>query len=107
LLGGFAVGAYYAGHKITGLWIGFAGVICLLLLATLQIQQILISTDKIGPNDSEINEQRAYVSIEKFGVYNFRAESAAIFTYTSFNSGKLRLIMPKFMHGSEFLYRPD
>jgi hypothetical protein len=41
LLGGFSAAAWYAGHKIAGLWFGFAGAVCLLLLATLQIQRAI------------------------------------------------------------------
>jgi hypothetical protein len=39
LLGGLAVGSWYGGDKTVAVWVGFVGVICLVLTATLQVQQ--------------------------------------------------------------------
>jgi uncharacterized membrane protein len=50
LLGGFSAAAFYGGHKIAGLWLGFVGVVCFLLLATLQIQQAISDQLRESPN---------------------------------------------------------
>lgn len=55
LLGSVAVAEWYSGNKIVALWFGFAGVICFLLLATLQIQNILQASPTEG--------NRPYLSI--------------------------------------------
>jgi hypothetical protein len=39
LLSGLAVGAWYGGNKTFAVWVGFVGVICLVLTAALQLQQ--------------------------------------------------------------------
>lgn len=39
LLGGLAVGSWYGGDKTFAVWVGFLGLICLLLTGALQIQQ--------------------------------------------------------------------
>jgi hypothetical protein len=39
LLGGLAVGAWYGGDRTIAVWVGFVGIICLLLTAALQIQE--------------------------------------------------------------------
>jgi hypothetical protein len=46
LLGGIAVGAWYGGNRIAGLWLGFGGILCLLLIVVLQIQQAIL---KVSP----------------------------------------------------------
>jgi hypothetical protein len=43
LLGGIAGNAWYGGNRVLALWLGFAGVVCFLLVATLQIQRSLSS----------------------------------------------------------------
>jgi hypothetical protein len=44
LLGGLAGSAWYGGNKILGLWLAFAGAICLGLVFVLQIQQAIRKT---------------------------------------------------------------
>lgn len=39
LLGGLALSAWYGGNKTLAIWSGFAGLVCLLLLAALQVQE--------------------------------------------------------------------
>jgi hypothetical protein len=41
LLGGFAGNAWYGGNKSLALWLGFAGLICFLLVGTIQIQEAI------------------------------------------------------------------
>ncbi|MFZ0372192.1 MAG: hypothetical protein WAL39_02665 [Xanthobacteraceae bacterium] len=50
LLGGFAGTAWYGGNKILGLWLGFAGIVCFLLVGTIQIQQAISRTGPDGPS---------------------------------------------------------
>jgi hypothetical protein len=41
LLGGLAGSAWYDGNKTLGLWLAFAGMICLGVVVVLQIQQAI------------------------------------------------------------------
>ena len=58
----FAVGAWYGLDKSAGVWLGFSGFVCFLLLAALQIQQVISASDKLSAPDG-IVAQRAYVSV--------------------------------------------
>jgi hypothetical protein len=61
LFGCVAVGAWFAGSKILAVWTGFAGIVCLLLLAALQIQEQIVSAPAT-PDDSRI-QYRAYLRV--------------------------------------------
>src|ERR1017187_6825412 len=63
LIIGTAVGVYYGGSKITGLWIGFFGLVLLLLAATLQWQK-----NVSGEESAKIDPARAYVSVSDAGI---------------------------------------
>lgn len=59
-----AISAWFADHKIVGIWFGFAGFVCLLLLAALQIQESVdAETNRPSPTDAEVRQLRAYVSV--------------------------------------------
>jgi hypothetical protein len=70
LLVGIGAAIYWgSGSKLAGLWGGFVpGAIVLIIAAALQIQIFISKPDvaelPIGPSDSEINRQRAYVLVE-------------------------------------------
>lgn len=66
LLGGFAAGAWYAGHKSQGLWLSVSGLICFLLVVALQIQQHVWASDEARtaePRSPEAAAQRAYSAV--------------------------------------------
>jgi hypothetical protein len=67
LLGGFSAGAFYGGHKVAGVWLGFAGAVCFLLLAAIQIQEYIAGSPEVDP--AAIGS-RAYVSIESASIRN-------------------------------------
>lgn len=86
LLGGIAGSAWYAGDKILSLWLAFAGLICLLLVATIQIHQYLSKTKNLKPiSDTEalINattkaaelDQRPWVQVESFKIDFLKIEN--------------------------------
>jgi hypothetical protein len=66
LLGGISFNAWYSGSKLVALWTGFAGVICFLLLATVQWHQTILKSQAIppSPSEDEIKRQRAYVVLD-------------------------------------------
>lgn len=37
-----AIGAWFANQKIVGIWFGFAGILCLLLLAAIQLHESVL-----------------------------------------------------------------
>lgn len=63
LLGGIAGAAWYGGNKIFGLWAGFFGVICLLLVGVFQIQNAVLSSAERS-NSSEASEKRAFIILD-------------------------------------------
>jgi hypothetical protein len=71
ILGALVLGSavtiwYGVGSKNVAIWTGFAGVIILALGFSLHLQKIVWNSDAkpVGPADSEINRQRAYVLVE-------------------------------------------
>jgi hypothetical protein len=98
LLGGFAVGAIFSNHKVAGLWFGFFGVVCLLLLATLQIQAWLEEPKKeIG--ETEQARLRAYISLNaQLGFFGTEQPIAVQVTIT--NSGQTPANDVKSSHGA-------
>src|SRR6266851_3835286 len=57
----WAVGAWYGDNKILAIWLIFGGIICLLLLGTLQWQHIILE-GRSGKKVSDVAEtQRAFV----------------------------------------------
>jgi hypothetical protein len=58
----WAVGAWYGGHKIQAIWLAFAGVVCLLFLATLQWQHYIERADHPAPTVD--SPDRAWVAVE-------------------------------------------
>lgn len=58
LLGGFAVSAWYGGNKLLGLWLAFFGVVSLLLVVAIQLQQFISDEQSIIPDPD-----RPYISI--------------------------------------------
>jgi hypothetical protein len=70
LLGGVAVGAWYAGNKIFGLWVGFAGLICFLFVAALQVQQAITKHPISNANDAAVKQSRAYVFVDTIRTSN-------------------------------------
>ena len=92
LLGGFATAAWYGGNKTLGLWLTFAGLVCLLLTATIQIQQYLQTTNSIPkttdvPDKASVIAQRAYVSVSDAGISDFIGANAPTVTVTIKNTG--------------------
>jgi len=70
LLAGFAVGAWYGGNKGQALWYGFFGVVCLLLLITLQLQEAIRHDEPPSQKAGEAAtiQARAYVSVNDAGL---------------------------------------
>jgi hypothetical protein len=65
LLGSLAIGMWYGGgNKIAAIWIGFAGVVCFLLIAAVQMQDYVWKTEFKQPTHSEtdIIRLRAYIT---------------------------------------------
>jgi hypothetical protein len=52
----WAIGAWYGGNKYLSTWLIFGGVVCLLLLGTLQWQHAI---DKDGGRSADFEERRA------------------------------------------------
>lgn len=86
LLGGIAGNAWYAGDKILSLWLAFAGLICLLLVATIQIHQYLSKTENSKPisetealvnatNKATDFAQRPWVQVKSFSVDFLKIEN--------------------------------
>jgi hypothetical protein len=63
-----AVGAWFGDHKVFGIWSGFIGCVCLLLLAALQIQDSL--RDEPSQTDIAIKQARANVFVEDVQIIN-------------------------------------
>jgi hypothetical protein len=70
--GGFlfaiAVSAWFSDYKSTGIWFGFFGLVCFLLLAALQLQEHITSAQadaKSGPTEAEKRQLRAYITLTK------------------------------------------
>jgi hypothetical protein len=64
---GSAVTVWYgAGSKSVAIWIGFFGAVILALGFSINLQKIVLDWEAkpIGPTESEINRQRAYVLVE-------------------------------------------
>jgi hypothetical protein len=86
LLGGFSTVAFFGGYKITGLWLGFAGVVCLLLLATLQIQAIFRNSP--AASEAEQIRLRAYLSPVLAQAGDFGTERPTVVQITITNTGE-------------------
>jgi hypothetical protein len=83
----WAIGAWYGESKVLAIWLIFAGVVCLLLLGTLQWQHALeksgTNSDEISP--TEIAKSRAYVTVISSDLYfmpDGRAEARLVFKNT-------------------------
>ena len=74
IFGAIAVGAWFADKKILGVWFGFAGVVCLVLLITLQVDHGIREANKseaLSPEAAALRillaaqakSQRAWLSI--------------------------------------------
>jgi hypothetical protein len=61
-----AIGAWFAEHKLTGIWFGFSGAVCFLLLAALQLQEHELSSRDTNHPDAIAQKQlRAYIYLDK------------------------------------------
>jgi hypothetical protein len=71
ILGAIAVSAWFAGQRSVGIWFGFAGTICLLLLVALQAQDFVNRQDATPVQ--VINAQnRAYVNVSTAELTRFQ-----------------------------------
>jgi hypothetical protein len=59
-----AVSAWFAERRITGIWFGFAGVVCILLLAALQLHEHERSREANESGHKPDNPDRPWVSLE-------------------------------------------
>ena len=90
------ISAWFADHKITGLWFGFVGCVCILLLATLQIQNSLQETEPVSPETiaqrilaaAQAASQRAWLTIVPHLTSQIRAGSAIDIELITENVGK-------------------
>ncbi len=82
-----AISAWFADHKVIGVWFGFAGLVALLLLIALQIQES-IGPEQRSPLESEMVAQRAYLSAEQYTLENFVVGRTTRLRYVSVNTGK-------------------
>jgi hypothetical protein len=67
LLGALAVGAWYGGNKTLAIWSGFAGIVCFLLLAALQMQEVVSNEEasSAGGHDPAFRlDQRAWLGVD-------------------------------------------
>ena len=92
LLGGIAAAAWYGGDKILGLWLTFAGLVCLLLTATIQIQQNIRSTDSTKraadvQDKATVIAQRAFVSVSDADISDLSGGIAPTVSVTIKNTG--------------------
>jgi hypothetical protein len=61
-----AIGAWFAEHKLTGIWFGFFGIMCFILLAALQLQEHELNVRKevqADPNEIAKKQARAYLGV--------------------------------------------
>lgn len=92
LLGGIATAAWYGGNKTLCLWLAFTGLVCMLLTATIQIQQYLRTTDGIPkttgvPDKESVIAQRAYVSVSDASISDLTGGNAPTVAVTIKNTG--------------------
>src|ERR1035437_4393596 len=59
LLGGIAGNAWYGGDKILALWLGFAGLVCLLLVGVIQIQQSIMKESEVISDKEAVNQNNS------------------------------------------------
>lgn len=90
-----AASAWFAGQKILGIWLGFFGGVCLLLLAALQVQEWVRSgksTEQDGSTgiveDSARLSQRAVLWVDKWTVEGVEAGKIPTIQYKLINSGR-------------------
>jgi len=68
----WAIGAWYGGNKYLSTWLIFGGVVCLLLLATIQWQRSILEEGQTGRQDDIGQKQtRAYVGVVGFHIVKF------------------------------------
>jgi hypothetical protein len=90
LLGGLAGNAWYGGNKILALWLGFAGLICFLLLGVLQLQQAIWRSGASERNTPNIAERqlRAYVTVDGAAISKFGGKEPPEFQVILKNTGQ-------------------
>lgn len=64
ILGAIAIGSWFGEHRIAAVWFGFAGAVCLLLLAALQIQDLIAHAEQPALSQATILDQRPWVSFD-------------------------------------------
>jgi hypothetical protein len=65
LFAAIAIGAWFAENKVTGIWFGFAGSVCLLLLFALQLHEHVVSErpdQPAQPTAIDFARSRAYIA---------------------------------------------
>jgi hypothetical protein len=72
----FGIGAWFSEYKVAGIWLTFAGIVCLLVLAALQVQQSL--TDQPSQTEIDIKRVRANVFVDNVKIVNVDDEMATI-----------------------------
>src|SRR5665648_134813 len=93
LLGGVAASDWYGGSKILGLWLAFAGVILLLLTATIQINQSIRDDESFrgakesAPDKETVIDKRAYVAISDAWISDLTTETPPTVAVTIKNTG--------------------
>jgi hypothetical protein len=86
----WAIGAWGWENKILATWLTFGGVVCLLLLGTLQWQQIIRNSEAPAsePNETTKLQLRAYVYVLGASLFNFGTEKPITVVVLIKNSGQ-------------------
>jgi hypothetical protein len=85
----WAIGAWYGGNKILATWLTFGGVVCLLLLGTLQWQHLIEENEPSKVDEAKAISQkqlRAYIFIETGEVIFDGAKSNVILNFKNFGA---------------------
>jgi hypothetical protein len=100
----WAIGAWYGGNKYLATWLAFAGIVCLVLLGTLQWQHAIEKTTISEIPSSVALDQRPWIELLDFiaGPLTYDAEGARLGVVVNVqNTGKTPALKVNF-HG--FIY---
>ena len=88
----WAIAAWYGGSKLLSIWLSFTGIVCLLLLGTLQIQHAIERGAEIkppvGPSEAEMSRSRAFVGVRPLLGPELKIGQVPIFRLMIKNSGQ-------------------